>query len=126
MDQKKNWRFCVAGNIVNSHLDEYGIVRYGTKAFAGGTKVYLNGKTWSDDSGDIGVIGLNRFGRYVLEWIPISLIKNMRSQRVFKNVVLSIIDYEEQVENWLWWGRTAADKRETIAFTEKYNNNDSE
>ncbi len=120
MDQDKQWRFCVAGNIVKSHLDEVGVLRYGTKACTGGTKVYLNGKFWPGESKRIGVIGLNRFGRYVLHWIPIDLMENIRSQRVFKKTVLAIIDYEEAIEHWLWWGRTAADRREAEAFAERF------
>ena len=124
MSQVKDWRFCVAGNIVKSHLDEDGVLHYGTKAFTGGTKVFLNGKNWSDDKTEIGVIGLNRFGKYVLEWVPISLIENMRAQRVFGKSVLSIINYQEAVEKWEWWDKSAADKRETIAFAEQFNHKD--
>ena len=42
--KSNNWRFGVVGNIVKQHLDNEGIIRYGTKAFTGGTKVYIDGK----------------------------------------------------------------------------------
>lgn len=119
MDQDKQWRFCVAGNIVRTHLDEEGVLRYGTKAFAGGTKVYLEGKRWDETQSTIFVIGQNRFGRYVLEQVPVALIENMRCQRVFKRTVLAIMDYLEWMENWSWWCRTAADRREAKAFVER-------
>ena len=120
MDQDKQWRFCVAGNIVKSHLDEEGVLRYGTKAFTGGTKVYLDGKGWKELPSTISVIGQNRFGRYVLEWVPMELIENVRCQRVFKRTVLNIMDYLERMENWSWWQRTAADRREAEAFAERF------
>ncbi len=120
MDQDKQWRFCVAGNIVKSHLDEEGVLRYGTKAFTGGTKVYLDGKGWKELPSTICVIGQNRFGRYVLERIPITLIENVRCQRVFKRTVLAIMDHLEWMDNWSWWCRTAADRREAEAFAERF------
>lgn len=40
-EKNNNWRFGVVGNIVRQHLDDKGIIRYGTKAFCGGTKVYI-------------------------------------------------------------------------------------
>ena len=42
----KCWRFCAVGNIVKQHLDENGIVRYGTKAYVGGTRVIIYGQRW--------------------------------------------------------------------------------
>lgn len=71
MSNENAWRFGVSGNIVNSHTDQEGVLRYGTKAFAGGTKVYLNGKLWRADRNEMKVIGRNRFGRFVVEHIPI-------------------------------------------------------
>ena len=38
------WKYAVAGNIKKSHIDENGILRYGTSAFKGNTKVYLCGR----------------------------------------------------------------------------------
>ena len=119
MEQGKNWRFCVSGNIVKSHLDEEGVIRYGTKAFTGGTKVYIDGKFWSDVQTEVDVIGKNRFGRFVIERVPIALIENIRSQRVYNQTVLEIMNYVEWVDNWNWWGRTAADRRETVAFAKR-------
>ena len=81
MENEQNWRFCAVGNIVKSHLDEEGVQRYGTKAFTGGTKVYLGGKCLTSivpELSEIGVIGLNRFGKYVVEHVPIQLIENVR------------------------------------------------
>ena len=124
MEQENSWRFCVAGNIVKSHLDAEGVVRYGTKAFTGGTKVYIDGKYWSDDQKSVNVIGKNRFGRFVIERVPIVLIENIRNQRVYKPTVLKIMHYVEWMDNWYWWGRTAEDRRETEAFAERFRKNE--
>ena len=112
----KNWRFCVSGNITKSHTVQEGILRYGTKAFTGGTKVYLNGKNFGNDRENIEVIGRNRFGRFVVDFIPIEYIENIRSQRVYKPVVLEMIFYLEAVEGDQWWGRTANDRKESELF----------
>ncbi len=42
MDSTKEWRFGVVGNIIRTHYDEEGILRYGTKAFSGGTIIRNN------------------------------------------------------------------------------------
>ena len=121
METDKNWRFCVVGNIVKSHLDEEGIERYGTKAFTGGTKVYVGGKYMTADLDEMGVIGLNRFGKYVTENVPVRLIENFRWQAIFKPTVIEIMDYLERLDGWPWWGRTAADKKEVMALAEALN-----
>jgi len=116
--KSNNWRFGVVGNIVKQHLDNEGIIRYGTKAFTGGTKVYIDGKGWSPDRDTVSVIGLNRFGRYAIESVPVSLIENVRTQRIYKPTVLEIIDYEEVMEGWTWWKRTSADRKAAEAFVD--------
>ena len=117
MENEKKWRFCVAGNIVKSHLDEEGITRYGTKAFTGGTKVYLEGDVCNERDVVL-VIGQNRFGRYALESIPLTLIENIRAQQVFKPTVLKIMEYTEAMEGYCWYGRTVDDKRAAKALAE--------
>lgn len=122
MDGNRNeWRFCVVGNITNQHLSEDGKILYGTKAFVGGTKVYIDDRTWNLNEGEANVIGLNRFGRYAVESVSIDLIENLRLQKIFKPKVLEIIGYLEFAEGWLWRGRTADDKRALSAFVEKCN-----
>lgn len=119
MEAETEWRFGVAGNIVKTHFDEEGVLRYGTKAFTGGTKVYIHGKFYSEDIAEIGVIGRNRFGRIVLEYIPINLIENFRAQRIYKPTVLEIIDYLEVIEGDSWWGRTAEDRKDAQRFVKR-------
>ncbi len=116
MDSKADWRFCVSGNIVHTHIDEEGVLRYGTKAFTGGTKVYLNGKNYTQGGKKIEVIGRNRFGRTVTDFITLEYIENIRTQRVYKPVVLEIMAYLEAVEGDQWFGRTATDRKESELF----------
>ena len=61
-------KYCVIGNIVMEHLDENGVLRYGTASFPGGRKVYISRRLW--DNG-VAVIGLNRHkSRYATETVP--------------------------------------------------------
>lgn len=65
------------------------------------------------------MIGRNRFGRVVLESVPINLIENIRTQRIYKLHVLEIIDYLRVMEGWEWWERTAADRKEAENFVKE-------
>ncbi len=122
MDQDKKWRFCVVGNIVRSHIGEDGITYYGTKEYTGGTKVYIDGKNWTECMQNIHVIGLNRFKKFELAWVDTKLIENVRFQTVHNPIVLEIIDYLACFEGWNWWERTAQDKREAKAFVQNWTN----
>lgn len=121
-DSSKNWRFCAVGNIVKEHTDEESNVFYGTKAFTGGTKVYLDDRSYLLERGLVSVIGLNRFKRYAVEIVPVELIENVRMQRIYKPTVLKIMDYLEAC-GWPWRTRTADDKREVKAFVENWESN---
>lgn len=122
-DSNSNWRFCVVGNIVKEHIDENGTVFYGTKAFSGGTKVYLDDRSYLLEKGLVSVIGFNRFKRYAIEIVPVELIENVRAQRIYKPTVLKIMDSLESFEGWPWRKRTADDKRAVKAFVEKWESN---
>lgn len=119
-DSAATWRFGVVANITRSHLDENGEIRYGTKAFTSGTKVYLSGKTWDKEDPEIGVIGRNRFGRTVVEAVPVSLLDNVRTQRIYKPQVLKIMEYLEAIDGWAWWQRTVTDRKETELFVKEW------
>lgn len=119
--KSNNWRFGVVGNIVKQHIDKEGIVRYGTKAFTSGTKVYIDGTTWTPVRDSVSVIARNRFGKYTIESVPVSLVENVRTQRIYKPKVLEIMDYEEVMEGWAWWKRTAADRKAAKAFVDSWN-----
>ena len=117
MMNNNEWRFCIVGNIKQSHKSEdENKILYGTKAFSGGTKIYIEDRTFGRGDCEANVIGLNRFGRYAVESVPIDLIENIRLQRIYKPTVLKIMSYLEQVDGWVWRGRTAQDRRELEAF----------
>ena len=122
MDVNNNWRFCAVGNIKPQRTDENGKILYGTKAFSGGTKVYIDDRTWGINDGHISVIGLNRFGRYTTESVPVDLVENVRAQRVFKPKVLEIMYFLETMDGWPWRGRTAEDRKAVKIFVEQWNN----
>ena len=118
MEKKYKWQYCVVGNIVKTRIDKNGVLRHGTSAFSGGTKVYLCGKYWDPSRESITVAGLCRGKRYYVDHVPVSLIENVRCQRAFNPAVLEIMN------NWefwdLWWQDTAVDKKETEQFVESW------
>ena len=109
LDGNIEWRYCVIGNIIPEHIDEEGILRYGTRAFPGGRKVYLSKSFWSED-GTITVMGLNRFkSKYTTEHISVNLITNIRRSKVFAKRPLQIMgDIEFSIT---WWGNTPEEKK---------------
>ena len=122
VEVNNNWRFCAVGNIKAQRADETGKILYGTKAFSGGTKVYIDDNTWRPNEGDISVIGLNRFGRYAVERVPVDSLEHIRVQRIFKPKVIEIMDYLEVMDGWAWRGKTAGDRKALRAFVNKWNN----
>lgn len=117
------WRYAVAGNIKNTHIDENGILRYGTAAFKGNAKVYLCGRLWDErlpdkNKAEISVLGLNRGGRYYVDRVSIELIENLRITRVYTPKVLDIMsDFEF---NDCWWGNTQEEREDASAFLKRF------
>ena len=124
-DNTVEWRFGVAANITHSHLDENEVIRYGSKAFKPGAKVYINGKNWDKENSWINAIGQNKYGRYVEETVPINLLENVRTQRVFNPRVLYFMDYNIS-EGEEWWERTSADRKDAEQFVKYWHNNFSQ
>ena len=118
--ENQSWRFGVVANITEFHTDKDGNVYRGAKPFTAGTKVYLAGKWWDSTREEISVIGRNRFGRIVLEHIPVECLVNIRTQRIYKPVVLEIINYLEVMDGWVWWARTSNDRKETKKFVDEW------
>ena len=116
---KPDWKYCAIGNIAETHLDEEGMLRRGTKAFAPGTKVYLYGKYWHASDTDITVIGLNRFGHYALETVPVEWIENVRLSKVYRQTVLNIM-YNWESDD-CWWGHFKRDKKDVERFIALWN-----
>lgn len=120
MEEKHAWRFGVAGNIVAQHIDENGILRFGTPAFTGGTKVYIDGKHFGYDPKGVSVIGLNRFHEYQIVTVPPELIENVRTVTIHKPSVLKILERVAAMDGWEWWGRIAKDRKECKKFVDNW------
>ena len=116
---KRRWKYCVVANIVKTRIDENGILRYGTPAFTGGSKVYLCGKIWNRNRNGISALGLNRGKRYFVEWVSVDWLENLRVQRVFRPGVLNIMDDMEFEDGW--WQDTPFDLKDTKEFVQWWN-----
>ncbi len=116
IEQGHNWCWCLVGNIVQKH--DYGEeheIKYGTKHFSRGTKVFLAPAQWGDGYENIVVIGLPRYGKKYIEVITRSeYIENYRMKRVFKPAVLKRMCSSQ----YRWWGDTEEDRREIIEYLE--------
>lgn len=117
--ETREWRFGVVANIKKEHYDENGILRYGSKAFSGGAKVYLYGRYWDETCGMVGALGINRFKRRVFEHVPICLLENVRCQRVYKPSMLESMEYYEWFEGYDWWKRSVEDRKATKDFCKR-------
>ena len=119
---KKLWRYAVAGNIKKTRIDENGILRYGTVAFKGNTKVYLCGRLWDERLPDeykteISVLGLSRGGKYYVDSVPFELLENLRITRVYTPKVLRMMSNFEFYE--CWWGNTQEERDDASAFLKR-------
>lgn len=119
---KSLWRYAVVGNIKKTHIDENGILRYGTAAFKGNAKVYLCGRLWDErlpnlNKAEIAVLGLSRGGRYYVDSVPIKLIENLRITRVYTPKVLDIMSDLEFCDGW--WGNTQEERDDASAFLKR-------
>ena len=113
------WRYCVVGNIVKTHIDENGTLRYGTVAYSGGTKVYLCGRLWERGREKISVLGKNRFNRYEITEVSPKLIENVRCKRVFRPHILWFMNNWECTD--LWWNNAPEEKTKTEEFVRQWN-----
>ena len=119
MKKKNDWKYCVVGNIARTPFEKDGVMRSGTPAFRGGTKIYLCGKYWRHTEETIQALGLSRGRRFYVESVPVGLIENVRSSKAFKPTVLEIMNDWENGD--LWWSNTHEDKLETEAFAARWN-----
>lgn len=119
MDKDENnytWRWCLVGNIVEKHTyGEEHEIRYGSKHFSGGTKVYIAPAQWGDGMENVVVIGLSRYSRQFIEVvIPSKLIENVRLGKVYKPVLLKRM-YES---SYRWWDNSDNDRDSIITYIE--------
>lgn len=140
--EKPEWLYGVSGNITKSHYDKDGVLRYGTKAFRAGTKVYLGNRL--GDDGKILVIGLSRKRRnkrrkYIEELVEAEYIDNLRPTRVFNPAVIErmllydafgpVADMEKKDGKivirytsgyFCYWGNTEEDLIEIDSFIKRW------
>lgn len=121
MSERNEWKFCVVGNIVRERIDEDGILRYGTPAFKGGTRVYLGGKGYEDfepNRKGIIVLGLNRHRRYEYVYTMKEHIENVRLARTYKPKVMASMCEDEGWNGW--WGNSDEDRVDAEKFVAKW------
>jgi hypothetical protein len=105
---------------VKTHFTLDGVIRYGTSAFSGGTKVYLCGRYWRAYEKEIQVIGLTRGKKYQVHSVPVELIENVRCKTAYKPAILGIMNHWEFYD--CWWHDTEDDKKATEKFVKLWNN----
>ena len=109
---EKEWAYAIVANIVREHTDKDGIVRYGTRIFPGGRKVYISNRLWLEDK-TVTVMGLNRYKtRYELERVPFALLENIRSKREHDPLVLKVMESWEGYP-YGGWNDSEDSRRET-------------
>ena len=111
-----SWCWCLIGNIVEKHeFGEEHEIRYGTKQFSRGAKVYLAPAQWGDGYENIVVIGLPRSGNKLMEVVTHSkYVENYRMKKVYKPEVLKKICSSKRI----WWGDTENDRMKIISYLE--------
>ena len=117
------WRYAVVGNIKKQRIDENGVLRFGTSAYKGNTKVYIYGRLWDErlpdkNKNEIAVLGFCRGRRYYFDSVPIDLIENVRLTRVYKPKVLKLMSNYEYADGW--WCNTEEDREDAMAFLKKW------
>lgn len=115
----QEWRWCLTGNIVGEH--EHGEnheLKYGTKQFRPGAKVFINLVYGGMGYENILVIGNPRHSRRYIEIvIARKYVENFRLQKVFKPAVLKRMDQS----NWDWQDHTDSARDELIGALEWLN-----
>lgn len=119
LEQGHSWCWCLVGNIVQEHESgEDHEIRYGTKQFSRGTKVFLAPCQWGDGYENIVVIGLPRHGNKYIEVVTRSeYVENYRMKKVYKPAVLKLMCSSQ----YRWWGDTGHDRKEIIEYLESRN-----
>ncbi len=116
---EQQWCWCLVGNIVKAHkFGENHEIRYGTKHFSSGTKVYINLVFKGMGNESVLVIGKPRHSWKCIE-IVISrkYIENFRLQKVFKPVVLQRMAESK----YNWWGKEDLNRDIIIKCAERFN-----
>lgn len=124
MLMRQLWKYAVVGNIKKSRVDVNGVLRYGTSAFKGNSKVYLCGRMWDErisegNKKEISVLGLCRGKRYYVDSVAVDWIENVRLTRVYKPTIIKIMSNWEFADGW--WGNTQEERADALKFVESWN-----
>lgn len=118
------WRWCLVGNIVEKHpYGEEHEIRYGSKHFSGGTKVYIAPAQWGDGMEKIVVLGLSRHSQNFVEVVISSkLVENFRLGKAYQPILLKRMDESP----YRWWDNSDNDREEIIGYIESRAKNQNE
>lgn len=117
--KEQEWRWALVANIKKAP-HPYGPeheLRYGTKNFLAGAKVYCGRSMWGDGYDRIAVIGAQRqsHGRkYRSVIMKRCMVENFRIQKVYKKSVLQVMEDSY----YSWWGNTDKDRYEILGYLE--------
>ena len=113
-----NWCWSLVGNIVQEHeWGEKREIKYGTKHFSQGTKVFLAPVQWGDGYENIVVIGLPRYGKKYIEIVMRSeYIENYRIKKVYQPAILRRMCLSQ----YRWWGDTEKDRLEIMEYLKTF------
>ena len=56
------------------------------------------------------------------EDVPVALIENVRTQRIYSPKILEFIEYNFAIDGMEWWERTAADRKDAEMFAKEFPN----
>ena len=101
MEIDREFEYCLVGNIVEKHFfGETKEIRYGSKHFRGGAKVYIFPAFGGCGHENIRVIGLPRKKYKPIDIIiPTKLITNVRVKKIFQS------DLKEKIVEDFWYSR---------------------
>ncbi len=113
------WRYCLVGNIIDRRIyGENHEIKYGTKNFSPGTKVYVDYAQWRDGGEQRVVIGLPRNRKKLIECvIKEEFICNYRLKKIYPSAVLDKMD----TSKYSWWGRDKETKNWIIKTAKSSN-----
>lgn len=115
----QDWVWCLVGNVVCCH--EYGEdkeIRYGTKQFRPGAKVYMAPVNWGDGYEKTVVIGRPRNYKHYIEVVMHSkYTENYRIQKVYAPFVLNMMANSRHS----WWDASEESERKIRNYIEVLN-----
>ena len=111
-------KYCVVGNIIKERVDEKGVLRNGTPAFSGGTRVYISRRFWESH---VVVLGRTRKSHsYSLISVPMEWIENIRFSKTFKPHVLELMRNDSESYE-MWWRHKKEDEAGARFFADMLN-----